>query len=697
MKIRSLVLLLLGIILVVSCSKNPHEIIGDLSKDEGLIDINLKSTSSTTTKSLDLDVNDFIVEIFNSNGDKIKKWAKYSEVAGTKIKLNAGTFKLKAYYGNEAATGFSAIYFAGEENFTVLGQTKSSVNVTCKQANVQLGVVWGANLKEDYLDYKVTVYRKGFKDSLTFVKSETRRGYIPAGTLKFKIELIDKEGAKRVINTSSMDIVGAPNDNITLTINSKAVPTYDLDINITIDNSLEVKEQDFIIPSLLIAKPPIISSNNIVDSNISYIDGVATTANVDIRAVGSIKSCLVQFNSSSLQNVGLPATPIELVNIATNDSDIANMLRRLGLVWAVESGQNLGYINFDYFVKSVKYVSDTDVNSVNITVVDVYDLSSSYSFNITPQKANISLINPNDYDIWAKKVIISATTSNGDANLLKLEYAKVGGVTTASNVKILSTEGNIRTFEVTSLEPGTTYNFIAKYNNTESAPLSVTTEAAQQVGNSGFEEWTDGTRYKQPIYYPWSNDNDKWWDTNSFETMQSSYSTYINYKCFPTCNYSTDAHGGSKSAQVRNIAVNGANSQIAHWGDTQGRLFIGSAGDGTSQGHSFASRPAKLKFWFKYDRYENDTFSAKIEILSNGSVIANGEFSLSENVTSWREAVINLNYSNTKAKATEIKIIFFASTSTSPSTRKIEITIPAGNRTVYAGSCLTLDDLSLEY
>lgn len=250
-----------------------------------------------------------------------------------------------------------------------------------------------------------------------------------------------------------------------------------------------------------------------------------------------------------------------------------------------------------------------------------------------------------------------------------------------------------------NLTPGRSYQYRARYYNITSSPVVITTEAAQQVGNAGFEEWTSGTRYDQPIYYPWSSGtSDKWWDMNSFETMPKKYSAYEDYKCFPTCYFTSDKYSGYYAAQIRPVAVNGWNSEAMGAGPKQAKLFIGSSGDGSSQGHSFSSRPSKIIFWYKYDRYSSDTFSATVKLFSGSTQIAAGSFSGSDDTeSSWKKAEIELNYTSTSLIATDIQIMFLASTASEPPTRKITVTIPAGERKIYGGSCLTLDDIELIY
>ena len=80
------IIALLTIVSIASCSGdifNDVDING-LSKDEGLVEFNLGVSNSTTqvkaNEDLNLDPNDFSLEVYNSKWVKFKKWKKFSEV-----------------------------------------------------------------------------------------------------------------------------------------------------------------------------------------------------------------------------------------------------------------------------------------------------------------------------------------------------------------------------------------------------------------------------------------------------------------------------------------------------------------------------------------------------------------------------------------------------------------------------------------
>ena len=90
-----------------------------------------------------------------------------------------------------------------------------------------------------------------------------------------------------------------------------------------------------------------------------------------------------------------------------------------------------------------------------------------------------------------------------------------------------------------------------------------------------------------------------------------------------------------------------------------GRLFIGTYNwsdkkETVTTGHSFASRPYGMKFWYKYTPYQTDNFKVEIEIRSGNKVIAGGSY-ISEAASSadseYQEAYINLDYQENMEKS----------------------------------------------
>ena len=346
------------LITIASCGKDAYDYgIPDntLNGDEGLIELNLSADFRVSVKSNEssININDFTIQIFNSSNVKIRSWNKLSEITDP-IKLNIGNYKLLAFYGDSLITGFEQPYYMGKSYFTVLGQKTVNINTTCKLSNVGLKINWGDNIKANYNDYKVSVYRQGFKDSLKYSNDEVRVGYLPAGTLKFRIYLTDKSGEKRTVSSSSLDLVAKPNDFISLNLDTKKEEPKEIHANFIIDSSVDLKEHEIIIPgSLKPQNPPTITSEtsntSMVFSELEYYPQSLIT---QINAPAYIEKCILKINSAYLNNVVGVSNEIDLANL---DEQTNQLLINNGLEWGEMFGSKLSFIRFDKLISNIPY------------------------------------------------------------------------------------------------------------------------------------------------------------------------------------------------------------------------------------------------------------------------------------------------------------------------------------------------------
>ena len=162
----------------------------------------------------------------------------------------------------------------------------------------------------------------------------------------------------------------------------------------------------------------------------------------------------------------------------------------------------------------------------------------------------------------------------------------------------------------------------------------------------------------------------------------------------------TSGHGGGYASTVTIIYPEGA---------VAGALFIGTYDwsnktETITTGHAFSTRPLSLSFWYEYMPKNTDQFKVEVEVRSGDSVIGRGEYvpaSTSTADTAFRQATVNIDYTNKKAKATEIFVRFLSTTMTSFSSSDFNksTSTAIGDETlnVHIGSILYVDDLSLNY
>lgn len=351
-----------------------------------------------------------------------------------------------------------------------------------------------------------------------------------------------------------------------------------------------------------------------------------------------------------------------------------------------------------------------------------------------------------DYDVWAKKVIFHLY--NAEASQVQVEYQKEGD----GNRFVLE---DLR--EVDAYQPGvgtrvavhgvpskSSFRFCVRMRDgskDKSNEVEVTTEEEKQVPNSGFEEWYDDEVWYNSIwlsggehiysFYPYARtESDRWWSTLNDKTTQEQSGVASWYYCaypgtMPTNassvhtaswhwtkhggqSLSEGAHGGNTAMEIATVGY-GANNWSDFSHNTQyrerGELFIGTydrASQKQTLGHNFASRPQKIQFYYKFYSYNNESTKAYVKVYdSEKNEIGSGEVKISQSSNVYTMGEFAINYTNTKAKAASMTLVFMSTDAEAPSTKDIQGSKGAWKAgygdSRHIGSILTVDDIQLIY
>lgn len=693
-----------SVLFLASCGKDEYDF-----GNEGEVSFALSAeyvTSAVKSYSEgDFSIDDFTLEIFNEEGVKIKKW-KYGEIKNETVRLNAGYKKAVAFYGDSLATGFDIIYFAGESEFVVGGQSVTPVSITCRQSNVEIAVEWGEYIKSAYSDYSIRIYREGKSGELVFGSQTTESGYIPAGELSMEITLVNASGESRVYSPEPLQ--ARANDFIKLKIDTKEPDKEEVDLDITVETTTNDIVEEIKIPAVLVAKEApsfTFMGEASASAAVSIVEGAdGSDLNLSITAPGKIAGCTL---TSSFTSPVAEGWPLEIDLIGGDETTLA-LMKSQGLDWNL-SDETYANVDFTGFVKNLRRVSGENSNVATVTVTDKKGKSVAFELTFNIGEAQISLEEIPEYDMWATKAYLTASTADGDAAALSVEVSANGGLSwTTPQINEVSSDASSRRLEVTGLLPETGYRFRAAYYSTRSAEVSVTTEAAEQVPNSGFEEWSEW-EYRvgrlndvyQTNYGPYASSDSKWWDCNNSETTPGdrTLSSYT-YKSFPMVSY-VPGNGSSRAAQIMTIAIsNTATSGTCPMPRdiVAGRLYAGDYDTGQSS-RSFASRPSALSFDYKYLPHESDMFSVSVTVWSNGTAIGTGLLE-GQSSSDWASAEIEIVYSDTAKVATDISVEFKSSNASGePPWGKTKSITYGGDKTagVHGGSILTVDNLEMVY
>ena len=708
----------------------------DGAPTEGAVRLFLSQESPDTKSDLDdlPSLDDFEVEIYNARALRLYR-DTYAQAKEATIKLNAGDFRLVAHHGDTLGAGFNKPYFLAQKEFTVHGFAENGgepdqVEATARLANVRMKVVQGTNLTTSYKDAYVVVRHAHYtKKQVKFVRNESRYGYIPGGNLYLEVyaQLFTDEW--KYYKSEPAEYL--PNDNVTFNVDA-AGRDGSLSVNITVDRSVETIEVDELIgEKALPAREPYFVFNGDKDGAYAYScnNGFTKTVNDAILTLSAgasthISSVVLHTESAS---VTLPDADLVTVSGADKQS-----LVNAGLDWMAGSASNLGYVDFSGLVNQMMESGATGTATFTLTLTDGVgqQVNGTFSVNVQPFAATVNIP---DGNIWAWKMTgITATVAGveevpADATL-GLQWS-TDGSNWSSEKAAVSVSGNTVQFgDITGLTPATGYRFrVVPMHLTERASVtagSFTTEAALQVGNSGFEEYTQQTSTTHYSLWPVSGDwtvywwqlytnaSSAWWGVNSPRTIEDDTARPLNQdrKTYPTVALISSGAYSGKSVMIATIytstmAVENSLGLGTHH-NSYGEIFLGTANNRcqenwakTTDGHAFTSRPSALSFMYRFSPKENTPFYAEVSVLdAQGNVIGSGiKNDVSSEVSAWTRCTVPITYTVTNKKAATLRISLRSSKDGNEDWNQTNVTTVSGSHTIFLGNALYVDNVELLY
>lgn len=717
-------------LLGTSCSKS---VISPVESPEGNASLTIAITADSQRaqtkaegEALEgLDINDFRIAIYKTENQMRLYNDSYANTAGKTLKLNAGEYRMVAQLGDSLGCGFGKPYFLADPTFE-LERGTNTLEAVAKLANVKLAINFDNTISEVYPDYYAIVKHNTIKGKqVKFAKGETRCGYIPAGELVLEV-YADIEGTWKYYKTAPATY--KPNDFVTFNITTNA-SEGGLSISITVDDEVNTEEKTITIPATSLPQdgPSITLAGFESEGNVhDFVEGMdpqGRNASANFIAKASIAHCYLTIESDYLAGKGVSGT----VDFADLTSDSAIALKSAGFEWDanIAGTRTFSFIDFSNIIKNMlretkAEKTDKVMAKFSVRVVDAVGKEMSEEFSIVSLGVSLSL-DIKDYNVWAARIESPVVTFTNALPALTVLQSSTDGVNWNAFASEGLTTGNTINYGKVPCLPSTTYHIRAIYNGNASIvsnAVTVTTEEAAQVGNSGFEDYQlvqtqftpaggalGGGKYTRNWYLPYnSGEADPWWACNSRKSMPDGHTGWSSTWCknFPSSGYVKDSRTGSKAALVFSVNVGNANTNsVADGNTTEGELWIGKADDNgnrTSEGHSFTSRPSSLSFWYKYSQHDAETFYVYSWIKdSKDQVIATAEETSGPTADSWTRHTMKYNYTATDRKAASIYILFRScngegSVSTQQSFELGEETV-----TAHAGSMFKIDDIELIY
>lgn len=268
---------------------------------------------------------------------------------------------------------------------------------------------------------------------------------------------------------------------------------------------------------------------------------------------------------------------------------------------------------------------------------------------------------------WATKAYVSGEMKSGGMPVVEYKEAGATDWITLDAEQVTLTSTTTFQASLTGLQSGTTYEWRVSVDGTATDPKSFTTETIVEIPNMNFDTWTqDGKNWYANSVADNNNDPSAWWATGN-EGVSGGLSG-IGYSITVR---SDDAYKGYAAKMTTVTGVNLV-------GSAAGNLFIGTyetnmtnPSASVSFGRPYTgARPTKLKGYYKY---------TPMPITNGGTVpgnlttdechiyfrlwdtsdkeIAYGEFSSSEQSTTYQPFEFDIEYSDTESKPAKITIV----------------------------------------
>lgn len=704
---------------------------GGLTPGEGAVRLSLSQEDPGTKSSLEElpSLDDFEVEIYNAKALRLYR-DTYARTKDATIKLNAGEFRLVAHHGDTLGAGFNVPYFLADQPFTVHGFVENGgqpdqVSATARLANVRMKVQQGNNLRSSYQDAYVVVRHGRYpKKQVKFVQNESRYGYMPGGDLYLEVYAQLFSGEWKYYKSEAVSYL--PNDNVTFNVDA-AGREGDLAVSIDVDRSVEtITVEELIGEKAMPAREPYFVFNGDRDGTFVYScnTGFTKTVSDAILTLNAGASTHIERLVMHTESAFVSLPDVELVSVGGADKQ---KLLDAGLDWMAGNTSNLGYVDFSGIANRMMESGSACSATFTLTLTDGVGqtVEGTFTLEVKPFKATVTIP---DVNIWAWKISgVTAVVADVDAipadAVLGLQWSKDGTHWSAEKAPVTVSGNTVRFGDVTGLEPAASYRFrvvpmhLADRASAAAGPF--TTEAALQLGNSGFEEYTEQT-YTTPVaimgdfkvkwWQLYGNASSAWWGVNALRTVETDRMAtgYQDYKTYPCVALFNSGSYSGNSVMLATVYIgNSVASEVAH-GDTNypGEIFLGTANNKnkgswakTSEGHAFASRPAALSFMHRFNP-NGAAYYVQIQVLdASGNVIGTGEKNDgTDAVDAWTRVTVPVSYTVTNRKAASIRISIRSSKNGGEGARKLsDISTLSGKHKIYCGNALYVDNVELLY
>lgn len=531
------------------------------------------------------------------------------------LSLSSGAYRVRITSGDSVDASFDKKYYEGNKSFEIRQAQTTPVEVVCNVMNTLAKVVFDASL-EPYLEKgEVSVAVDVDGGSLTYPyqkeAAEAKTGYysLPQGKeyLICTFTGVAKNGRKFTQTNRIESAKKSTLYTLTYKISDLETPAPPTDeggafIDLKVDETPLAKKEEEI---LIYQRPQFraVNQSEEVDMKQPWFLELNSLIQPEVKIYTSTPLAEASVTSEVFTKLGLASAELNLMDEATRVElqekgiMVTSQEKLLTMNW----GNSLNDLLKEEGEHHIIYkATDTAVEGNAAARTNTIDWTISVS------NANIRAVNiPYPYQIWADRVTLYAEVIEGrtpapDAQL-SFRYRKKEDSNWIDNIqaKLGENKKTITSDEIKGLTPGTTYEYqVLEGDKVSNQTCEFTTEAALQLPNSGFENWSGAT----PMLIHGSGE-EMFWDSGNHGS--SSFSLAAVDLTTKASDFKVEGNYSAK-LESKKVVVKFA----------AGNLFVGSylKTDGTDGilgwGRPWKSRPLALRGYVRYmpKACENEKF-----------------------------------------------------------------------------------------
>lgn len=531
------------------------------------------------------------------------------------LSLSSGAYRVRITSGDSVDASFDKKYYEGNKSFEICQAQTTPVEVVCNVMNTLAKVVFDASL-EPYLEKgEVSVAVDVDGGSLTYPyqkeAAEAKTGYysLPQGKeyLICTFTGVAKNGRKFTQTNRIESAKKSTLYTLTYKISDLETPAPPTDeggafIDLKVDETPLAKKEEEI---LIYQRPQFraVNQSEEVDMKQPWFLELNSQIQPEVKIYTSTPLAEASVTSEVFTKLGLASAELNLMDEATRVElqekgiMVTSQEKLLTMNW----GNSLNDLLKEEGEHHIIYkATDTAVEGNAAARTNTIDWTISVS------NANIRAVNiPYPYQIWADRVTLYAEVIEGrtpapDAQL-SFRYRKKEDSNWIDNIqaKLGENKKTITSDEIKGLTPGTTYEYqVLEGDKVSNQTCEFTTEAALQLPNSGFENWSGAT----PMLIHGSGE-EMFWDSGNHGS--SSFSLAAVDLTTKASDFKVEGNYSAK-LESKKVVVKFA----------AGNLFVGSylMTDGTDGilgwGRPWKSRPLALRGYVRYmpKACENEKF-----------------------------------------------------------------------------------------